>query len=263
MMNRKFEAWCDQATEKIRYGPDREAVAKELQDHLEDRYDAYVEKGFSHAEATAKALEAMGDAREIAPQLGRIHRPWLGWLLSFTRFVGITLLGCLLIRCWFIVTYEGYRLLDQDTSAVALHNHVYSEDDITFYDKPDVSTWVDGYHLRVIEVAVIPEDSLFHSSQLHINVEVTWWPGMSGFSAMDEIWAVDSNGTCYSSYDINGERGTPRIAYTGGLFGMTGKSICYFAIANFDPDAQWVELHYDREGRNMVLRIDLTGGGQG
>lgn len=25
-------------------------------------------------------------------------------------------------------------------------------------------------------------------------------------------------------------------------------------------DAQWIELHYDRAGRDLVLRIDLTGG---
>lgn len=25
-------------------------------------------------------------------------------------------------------------------------------------------------------------------------------------------------------------------------------------------DAQWIDLHYDRAGRDMVLRIDLTGG---
>ena len=26
------------------------------------------------------------------------------------------------------------------------------------------------------------------------------------------------------------------------------------------PDARWMELHYDRSGRNHTLRIDLTGG---
>lgn len=262
MLNSKFDAWCDAATAKIRYGGDRDAVSAELRAHLEDRYDALVEAGYSQAEATAKALEAMGDAKAIAPQLGKIHRPWLGWVYSALRIAGISVLVCVLIRCWFVVAYEGHRFVGRDTSAVALHNQVYSVDDITYYDTPNVRTWVDGYCLRVMEVAVIPEDSMFHASQLHVNVEVTWWPGMDGFGAMDEIWALDSHGTYYPSYDINGVRGTPRIAFTGGYFGLEGKSICYFAIANFDCESEWVELHYDREGRDMVLRIDLTGGGQ-
>lgn len=34
-------------------------------------------------------------------------------------------------------------------------------------------------------------------------------------------------------------------------------------FANLDPEAQWVELRYDRDGRDVRLRIDLTGGEPG
>lgn len=261
MLNTKFDDWCNAATAKIRYWGDRDAVSAELRGHLEDRYDALIASGLSRVEATAKALEAMGSAKEIAPQLGKIHSPWLGWILSIVRLVGITALVWAMIVGWYTGISEWSRWMRND--ARSLYEQVYSVDDITYYDTPNVRTWVDGYCLRVTEVAVVPEDSMFHASQLHVNVEVTWWPWMDGLAVQDEIWALDSNGTYYHSYDINGIEGTPRIAYTGGLFGLVGKSTWYFAIANFDCDSQWVELHYDREGRDMVLRIDLMGGGEG
>lgn len=32
-------------------------------------------------------------------------------------------------------------------------------------------------------------------------------------------------------------------------------------LSNFrSEDADWIEIRYDREGRDIVLRIDLTGG---
>ena len=39
--------WLDTATGKIRFTPDRKAVRRELQDHLEDRMEAGRAKGLS------------------------------------------------------------------------------------------------------------------------------------------------------------------------------------------------------------------------
>ena len=70
-MNEK--SWLDTATAKIRFRPDRRAVRRELEAHLEDLRE--------HTGLTEQAaLEAMGDPGRIAEELGRIHRPWLGYL---------------------------------------------------------------------------------------------------------------------------------------------------------------------------------------
>ncbi len=56
-----FHYWCSQATKKILYRPDREAVYMELYGHLEDRFEAYISEGLSTKEAMEKALTSMGE----------------------------------------------------------------------------------------------------------------------------------------------------------------------------------------------------------
>ena len=75
-MNRheyNFDLWCQTATEKIRYRPDRKAVAAELMAHLEDHRDALMERGLSQKEAERKAVTAMGSAQEIAARVQTVN----------------------------------------------------------------------------------------------------------------------------------------------------------------------------------------------
>lgn len=73
-------AWLDTATAKIRFRPDREAVRRELAAHLEDLRE---EAGLTEE----AAVEAMGDPDETAEELGRLHRPWWGYLWRVSRVV--------------------------------------------------------------------------------------------------------------------------------------------------------------------------------
>ena len=79
-MANSFDWWCKTAVSQIRYGPDNEAVYRELYAHLEDSYDHFLAQGYPAERAQGLALEAMGDPEEIAPQLGAIHKPWLGYI---------------------------------------------------------------------------------------------------------------------------------------------------------------------------------------
>ena len=70
--------WLMAATSKIRFPPDRKAVQQELSGHIEDLCDHYTITGLDPEAAEAAALQAMGNPAEIAEDLGRIHRPWMG-----------------------------------------------------------------------------------------------------------------------------------------------------------------------------------------
>lgn len=72
-----FDDWCYHAVAEIRFKPDREAVFRELKNHLEDHYEYLLAQGTVPEKAMTLAMEAMGDPEEIAPQLGKIHKPWL------------------------------------------------------------------------------------------------------------------------------------------------------------------------------------------
>lgn len=85
--------WLDRATEKIGFDPDRTAVRRELEDHLQDRQERYAAKGFSPEEAETAAVADMGDAADIAEELGKLHRPFWGYLWTFSKLaLGIALI---------------------------------------------------------------------------------------------------------------------------------------------------------------------------
>ena len=81
------EYWLDRATEKIRFLPDRKAVRRELQDHLEDRMEAGKAKGLSSYEAEEAATAAMGDPEALAEELAKVHSPWWGRLWRLSQWI--------------------------------------------------------------------------------------------------------------------------------------------------------------------------------
>lgn len=252
MLNKRFDDWCRKATAKIRYGPDRRAVEKELKAHLEDRYDELTAQGLSFEEATVKALESMGSAAEIAPQLGAIHRPWLGYLYSFFKFVGITssLLAVFFIgvHLWTAGWYHARSVRFESLPA--------NVENISFYCKPNLSAEAEGYQISIQEAAVAEVEG---DIRFYFEMEIRWWPWMKSFSATEDFWAVDSLGNYYYPYSDTAFD-LPRVI-RGGSSATAGFYNSSMALTMFDADAQWVEIRYDRDGRDLVFRIDLTGGG--
>ncbi len=82
-----WEEWLRAATKDVRFPPDRAAVREELAAHLEDRA-ADLRRVFpdmTEEEARERAAGEMGDASEIGKALGKIHKPWLGWLWAASK----------------------------------------------------------------------------------------------------------------------------------------------------------------------------------
>lgn len=72
--------WLERATANIYFGPDRRAVSRELEDHIQELRRRKEAAGLDGAAAERAALEAMGSPEDIAEPLGRLHRPWWGWI---------------------------------------------------------------------------------------------------------------------------------------------------------------------------------------
>ena len=66
--------WLSVATSGIRFGPDREAVRAELQQHIEDKAAGLMRSfpDMEEREAGERALNSMGDAWALK-QIGRAH----------------------------------------------------------------------------------------------------------------------------------------------------------------------------------------------
>ena len=252
MEKKNIIQWCQRAAKDIRYRPDREAVTLELYHHAEDHYDTLIEKGLSPADAEAKVLEAMGSAEEIAPQLGEIHSPWLGRLYCLVRFFAvITVVFALYLWVMNIGGFIHTLITTRNFDSIPV-NHP----EASHYWQPKVSDWCDGYRFEVVEAGYKEGDDV-----LYFDLQVTYWPWMEPCIITDLIWAVDSLGNHYDSradatYDAPSFVASSSGMYTSMIF------IRNMKITGFDSAAEWVELHYDRDGRDFVLRIDMPGGGE-
>ena len=103
------QVWVEEATRKIRFKPDRAAVGRELMGHIQDLQEKYEAQGLSPYDAEMKATEDMGNPAAIADDLGRLHRPYLGWLWRLSQWVlGILLAWAVLAGIGYVQTYLAY-----------------------------------------------------------------------------------------------------------------------------------------------------------
>ena len=83
-------------TEQIRYKRALPLVTKELEDHIEDQKNDYIEAGMNAAEAEEAAVLEMGDPVEVGVEMDRIHRPKMAWkmigLIAVLNLAGIVLM---------------------------------------------------------------------------------------------------------------------------------------------------------------------------
>lgn len=253
MYYREFYYWCRDAVRKIRYWKDRNKVYAELYEHMMERYESLLEKGYSEEEAVKKTVDAMGSAEELAPQLAAIHRPHWAYAAILTRILALAL-ACL---CF------GYGM------EYAIENDIFSSASVDVWDpytqggeecvshvKPKNSVTCDGYTFRVEEAALwrtyyhqpTPKGEYFDVLYMRLAIfhPIPWMQENTcmGFGTM---WAQDSTGKRYD-----------------GIYGIPEEGVFTYryelSFQDLQEDISWIELHYDRDGRDMVLRVDLPGG---
>lgn len=272
-MNSRFDRWCTAAVEQIRWGPDREAVYQELYAHLEDHYDAAMDRGLSPEEAAREALHSMGSASELAPVLAAVHGPWLGYLLDLSRWLIYGLCAMLILQLIFFFRFQSpsqsrtpwYYENPGEPLTIYAEDGTWESRRLMDYD-PDSRDHSDGFTFDVSRAVMCFHDHYTDDTQddyyFHCRVEVT---GLMQWAELKKIpihdfWAVDSLGNTYCSFKNNAYTYQPSLS---GNLDRTG----YFTYTmdlwmnNFcSQNAQWIELRYDRDGRDIRLRIDLTGG---
>ena len=275
----EFDRWCTHATKKIKYRPDRYEVYSELYQHIEDRYLDFLEKGMSQEKAIQKTLEVMGSAEEIAPQLADIHRPFWGYLYSLCKWGLIALVLVTLWKsvpwittnCQFIrkpgLSLNGYDVFEETYFEVKYNEKMQDIWNRIYYAEPDMKVSSDGYSFSVSKVFLWEVSDVIGAEQgtdyyLYILMNSTNPLPWADFVDIGSyFWAEDSHGTYYYSPEERLWGNEPSIAggnpsYSTGFFTDTYLFSCELDTA----DTEWIELHYDRAGRDITLRIDLTGG---
>lgn len=258
----EFRRWCDRAVSGIVFPPDRQKVYRELMNHLEDHYDTLRETGYCEDIAVAMTVEAMGDALEIAPQLAAIHRPFWGKLLYATRAIlviaAIITVIPLLLYAWETVYYPpmwtDWNVFSEasyggDTGRTLLH-----------LSEPDVRRTSDGYTFTLTNAVHWYSEESGSSCFFIYMEEFHPLPWAAHGEAGSWFWAEDNLGNQYACDYSRLAYDTPTVYSKGS---QTSLFTCTYAMWINDHvplDAEWIDIRYTRDGRNLAFRVNLTGG---
>ena len=231
-------------------------------------------------EAERQALASMGDADEVGRRLAAVHKPWLGYLWLWSRRV---LIVCIAAAVWLSLGFSERVGFGRNVSG---DNPRYWQEASWYIDQPDAVTWTeltpdcrdrsDGYTFTVPAAARVHNEDYTAEYQgvpyeveantsLYVTVRATsGWPSTEGCAMFWDLYAVDDRGNHYWSsadeadviYSWQYDQSLRGNYHATGLW----TSVYEASIVSIDPAASWIELRYDREGRDIRLRIDLTGG---
>lgn len=251
--------WCREATGKIKYPPDRRAVREELMGHLEDKREEISGQGLSGEALDEAVLTAMGDARTLAPQLAAVHRPFWGFAYSICKYLAIALICAALVALAHTWLSGGFSRVAMEEPAVFTQSETEGSRRI-YYAEPDTSVRCEGYTFRVTRVALwepgFPSgiDPGFYF-RLAVTKPLLSWR----CDAVYWLWAEDSLGNRYLS---PAETDLLDPAYRRLCINSTAAQFVTWRydmslMGSVSREAEWVDLHYDRDGRDLTLRIDL------
>lgn len=239
-------------------------MAAELLAHMEDHRDALMAQGLSQEDAASAALQEMGSAAEIAPQLAKIHRPFWGYVEYVTRCVAYTLcISILFIGLFHISSYGLDSIFDPQKPADSFsHYSQMASVNCVTDSELHASDQFDGYTFTASRFAIwewreYPGTEGMACIKLDVRDTTPWVDQNLPFE--NYLWIEDSHGNHYYNtlYSQEGSKNIAVYAREERLF-FTSYELMLFSFPL--QETEWIDIHYDRDGRTFLLHIDLSGG---
>lgn len=275
MSNLSWGSWTARVSSHIKFKPDRAGVEEELLAHLEDKAAVLLRGGMTVAVAETRALTEMGDADEVGRALAAVHKPWLGYLWLWSRRA-VILCAVVLILSLFGAGGRLPPLIPEEEDLSVREWYMEDEHYRVTALSPQCRDESDGFTFTVSQAVLVENeaytavyeaegktctDEVEAGRALYLAVESRWLlPRTDGCSAFRHFYAVDDLGNVYPGFFERS--GTGDETNLVGNYGQSGlwSSVYEAWISRVDPAAGWVELRYDRDGRDVRLRVPLTGG---
>ena len=260
----KFNDFCTQVCEHVRFSPDHAAIAAELAAHMEDHAAALMERGVPEEAAAQQAVAAMGDPEEIGRELDKSHSPLLGWFQICFR---AAVWGLAVLVLLFTLPQAGNIAVKlaappkYDASIEHLLEHYEEYDVIADYTPGAVGRYRD--YAFSVPRAIVFRSSNDGTLTLRCLLEVSHpnpWQRQPEF--MDGRWAEDDLGGVYSS---EGQAAPDQFSdiLSGGDLTRSYFFASYYGlwVAQIPPEAASVTLHFDRYGEDVLsFTLPLKGG---
>lgn len=86
----QIKKFLEEVCNEIKYKPICKDISEELENHIMELKESYMENGMDEFASEEKAVSQMGDSTQIGKKLNKIHRPKLDWklLISIGILVG-------------------------------------------------------------------------------------------------------------------------------------------------------------------------------
>ena len=272
--------WLYIATRGIRFRPDRAAVRRELEAHLEDK-QADLQRIFpdlSLEEAERRAVESMGDAWEVRKQLAKIHKPWLGYLWRLSQVLAV--LACLWLVSFGLFRGEDAYLGDDGYSELWDVDNlpgtaVMGDQDDRRYlpgDDPNQllaleigqTEHVGGQNVSLRRAALWQGDDR-RELYLYLRVD-TWRFWERGVLREEWMKVTDDRGNCYALEEGNyyalvtagdpPEDGSRASGLAWGGYGPFHSGYEVY-LRDVDPKARWIRLDYGPTQPLVSFTVEL------
>ena len=205
-------SWLNIAVSGIRFGPDREAVRRELMEHMEDKTADLLRifPDMTEEEAQERALAGMGDAWELKKELARVHSPWLGYLWRLTQVLvwGLLVFSLIAALGSGVVLLENQTYLWKEARQSRAVGRALYEDGVPDWEGERLAVLqVDGEERLGRAVISVSKAARWREPEgdcLYLRLRITWdRPWEVNFMAISCLRAEDDLG---NSYEINAAR---------------------------------------------------------
>lgn len=233
MQSKEKDRFLEEVLSQVKFPFDRADIREELEHHIYDRFDYYINQGIDFEEAETMAVSNMGDAKIIGKALNKEHNPLVGWMLGITNvFIVILVIitGYVVVATTFM---SLFGLIDIDD---------IPKEDIVYEVEVDEKVQIDD---RVIHFTKLVYDKEGAMNIFYRSYDKRLWGSGWGNNSIGSIY--DESGNEY----INGGGRA-----SNGIF-----SNCLTSKRNFPKDAKELVIIYDNGNRYFEVRIPLPEGG--
>lgn len=252
------ERWLDTAVSGIRFGLDQRAVRAELEGHIEDKM-ADLKRIFPDIppdEARDRALAGMGDPEELKEELARVHRPWLGWLWTVSRY-----LLCLVLLVNLLVSYSNSGNIEAGSLRGSTNYGTVHR--IQGGEKAELGQ----YTFQITGAACLEyPDRLDREDELQVVLRASsprFWERINPRAVVDNMTVVGPDGTRYTADSYRPAGGSEKSDHTVWANMFSEWDVGWREVAFFLPAEGWqpgdrVTLELDSEVGKIVLSTAVT-----
>lgn len=90
------DTFLNEVCREISFKEAHNSVRKELEMHIDDMVENFIEEGFEEKEALIKAVQSMGEPKEIGANLNKVHKAHISWkvvaVVGILSFIGVIFL---------------------------------------------------------------------------------------------------------------------------------------------------------------------------